>query len=125
MSMAATEKIGAAIPGFAVGRHQRRFVFLHGVEQMAAAGFDHAGHASGGEGITPADDAAGQISREGIKRVVVERNGQRPVAHLAEHGDRVERIDVADAVGAEAEQHDEWADDGWTGGSGETGFRWG
>ena len=104
-----TEKIGPPLPGFAVSRHERRFVLLHGVEQMAAAGFDHAGHASRGEGRPPAGDPRREVGGEGIERVMVERDRQRTISHAAEHGDRVERIDVADAVGAIAEQHGGWA----------------
>ena len=118
-----TEKIGPPLPSFAVGRHERRLVFLHGVEQMAGAGFDHAGHAGGGEGITPAAKSRGEIVGEGIEGVVVERDRERPVSHVAEHGDRVERIDVADAVGAEAEQHGGWVRGSGVRSKGGTGFR--
>ena len=67
-----TEKIDPPLPSVAVGRHERRLVLLHGVEQMAGAGFDHAGHARAGEGLAPAGDPRGEVGGEGIVGVGVE-----------------------------------------------------
>ena len=48
---------------------------------------------------------AGRSAAKRIEQVVVERDRERLVAEVAEDRQRVERGDVADAVGAEAEQH--------------------